>query len=44
MLDLAFDRRDTSRLGCQIILIPALDGLQVLLPIGANNLLDADGI
>ena len=33
MLDLAFDVRPTSRLGCQITLSPALDGLVVNLPL-----------
>ena len=32
MLDLAFDVRPTSRLGCQISLSPALNGLVVALP------------
>lgn len=32
MLDMAFDIRDTSRLGCQIKLTNALDGLVVALP------------
>ena len=32
MLDVAFDVRDTSRLGCQIKLSDALDGLVVALP------------
>ena len=32
MLDMAFDVRDTSRLGCQIKLNDALDGLIVALP------------
>ena len=32
MLDLAFDVRETSRLGCQIKLNDALDGLVVALP------------
>lgn len=32
MLDLAFDVRDSSRLGCQIRLTEALDGLVVALP------------
>jgi 2Fe-2S ferredoxin len=32
MLDLAFDIRDTSRLGCQIRLTDALDGLVVAMP------------
>ncbi|MEM6903615.1 MAG: ferredoxin family 2Fe-2S iron-sulfur cluster binding protein [Pseudomonadota bacterium] len=32
MLDLAFGLTPTSRLGCQILLTPALDGLVVKLP------------
>ncbi len=32
MLDLAFDVRDSSRLGCQIMMSEALDGLVVALP------------
>lgn len=32
MLDVAFDVRDTSRLGCQVKLNDALDGLVVALP------------
>ena len=40
MLDLAFERRGESRLGCQIRLNPALDGLRVSIPGGAHNLFD----
>lgn len=32
MLDLAFDLKKTSRLGCQILMNDALDGLVVALP------------
>ena len=32
MLDLAFDVRDDSRLGCQIVMTEELDGLVVALP------------
>ena len=32
MLDLAFELRKTSRLGCQILMSDALDGLVVALP------------
>ena len=32
MLDLAFDLQETSRLGCQLIMTEALDGLVVKLP------------
>jgi 2Fe-2S ferredoxin len=37
MLDLAFDLQETSRLGCQIIMTEALDGLRVKLPKGSRN-------
>ena len=37
MLDLAFDLQETSRLGCQIIMTDALDGLVVKLPSGSRN-------
>ena len=37
MLDLAFDLQETSRLGCQIIMTEALDGLVVKLPVGTRN-------
>ncbi|MGG5819546.1 ferredoxin family 2Fe-2S iron-sulfur cluster binding protein [Falsiroseomonas sp. HW251] len=39
MLDLAFDLQETSRLGCQIIMTDALDGLVVKLPAGTRNAL-----
>lgn len=39
MIDLAYETEVTSRLGCQIKLIPELDGLVVLLPAGSNNLM-----
>jgi 2Fe-2S ferredoxin len=32
MLDLAFDLKKTSRLGCQILMTDALDGIEVALP------------
>ena len=38
MLDLAFGLTETSRLGCQIIMSDALDGLVVSLPAGVNNM------
>ena len=38
MLDLAFGLTETSRLGCQIIMTEALDGLVVTLPAGVNNM------
>ena len=37
MLDLAFDLQETSRLGCQIVMTDALDGLVVKLPAGTRN-------
>jgi len=40
MLDLAFGLEETSRLGCQIVMSPALDGLVVKLPAGSRNLLN----
>ncbi len=39
MLDLAFDLQKTSRLGCQLIITPELDGLTVKLPGSTRNLL-----
>lgn len=39
MLDLAFGLEQTSRLGCQIVITPALDGLVVRLPPGVRNAL-----
>ena len=41
MLDLAFGLTETSRLGCQIIMTEALDGLVVTLPAGVNNMYKA---
>ncbi len=38
MLDLAFGLTRTSRLGCQIIISDALEGLRVKLPEGTRNL------
>jgi len=32
MLELAFERTDTSRLGCQIIMTEKLDGIEVQVP------------
>ena len=40
MIDLAFSPTETSRLGCQVVLTPELDGLVVKLPKGANNIMD----
>lgn len=39
MLDLAFGLTHTSRLGCQIILSDALDGLKVALPAATRNMM-----
>ena len=39
MLDLAFGLAETSRLGCQIVITEALDGLVVKLPAATRNLL-----
>lgn len=38
MLDLAFGLTNTSRLGCQIIMSDALDGLRVSLPSATRNM------
>jgi ferredoxin, 2Fe-2S len=40
MLDLAFGLTETSRLGCQIVMTEALDGLVVKLPAGTRNLMN----
>jgi len=40
MLDFALGLTATSRLGCQIVLSEALDGLTVRLPRAVHNLLD----
>jgi ferredoxin, 2Fe-2S len=39
MLDLAFGLTRTSRLGCQVVMTEALDGLVVRLPESTRNLL-----
>jgi 2Fe-2S ferredoxin len=39
MLDLAFGLTHTSRLGCQIIMKPELDGLVVRLPSATRNMM-----
>ena len=39
MLDLAFGLEATSRLGCQIVMSDALNGLVVKLPAGSRNML-----
>jgi len=40
MLDLAYGVMPTSRLGCQVVVTEALDGLTVTLPVATNNLLE----
>ncbi|CZT05956.1 related to electron transfer protein [Rhynchosporium agropyri] len=42
MLDLAFGLTETSRLGCQIIMKPELDGLVVKLPSTTRNMQASD--
>jgi hypothetical protein len=37
MLDLAWGLRPTSRLGCQIVVTEALDGIELTLPRETNN-------
>ena len=39
MLDLAFGLEATSRLGCQVVMTEALDGLVVRLPVEAHNMI-----
>lgn len=39
MLDLAFGLAKTSRLGCQILMTPELDGLVVSLPTATRNMM-----
>lgn len=39
MLDLAFGLTHTSRLGCQILMTEALDGLRVTLPSATRNMM-----
>lgn len=39
MLDLAFGLTQTSRLGCQIIMRPELDGIVVRLPAATRNMM-----
>jgi ferredoxin len=40
MIDLAYGPRHTSRLGCQVVLTPAINGLVLWLPKGHNNIMD----
>ncbi|KAM0167809.1 hypothetical protein ACHAQE_000200 [Botrytis cinerea] len=42
MLDLAFGLRETSRLGCQIVMSKEMDGLRVRLPSMTRNLQASD--
>ncbi|RBQ87875.1 hypothetical protein VDGD_20680 [Verticillium dahliae] len=42
MLDLAFGLTETSRLGCQVKMTKALDGLTVKLPTMTRNLQASD--
>ncbi|KAG7289179.1 mitochondrial matrix iron-sulfur protein [Staphylotrichum longicolle] len=42
MLDLAFGLQETSRLGCQVVMTPELDGLKVKLPSMTRNLQSSD--
>ncbi len=37
MLDLAFEPKEHSRLACQIVLSPTIDGLEVEVPAGVSN-------
>ena len=37
MLDLAFGLTETSRLGCQIVMAPEIDGIRVTLPAATRN-------
>jgi 2Fe-2S ferredoxin len=39
MLDLAWGLTHTSRLGCQIIITPELDGITVTLPVSTRNMM-----
>ncbi|KAL2017363.1 hypothetical protein VTK56DRAFT_2286 [Thermocarpiscus australiensis] len=42
MLDLAFGLTETSRLGCQVVMTPELNGLRVKLPAMTRNLQSSD--
>ena len=42
MLDLAFGLTRTSRLGCQIILTSAMDGMKIVIPAKTRNILLED--
>ena len=43
MLDLAFDLKPTSRLGCQIKLDKSMDGIVLYLPCGSRNFCGCNG-
>jgi len=38
MLDLAFELKENSRLGCQVILKPELEGMEIALPPATRNM------
>lgn len=40
MIDLAYNVKDSSRLGCQVILKPDLENAIFKIPLGANNMMD----
>jgi len=40
MIDLAYNPKETSRLGCQIVLKPELENAVFKMPRGANNMMD----
>lgn len=42
MLDLAFGLTETSRLGCQVLMAPELDGVRIALPAMSRNLQKKD--
>lgn len=42
MLDLAYGLTETSRLGCQVVMTPELDGIRVALPTMTRNLMNKD--
>ena len=44
MLDLAYERKPNSRLGCQLHMSGELDGMLVRIPGAAHNLFDAAGL
>ena len=40
MLDLAYGLQPTSRLGCQLVITDAFDGIELTLPLEVNNQMD----